>query len=160
MVLSRFRRWEPAKSTLRHAFFKTVEGVGEPGVWGEALNQSAEIREFWCSNSAWSGVMAVTVRLRWNVDCRVMQLVVEGMKIELSGCVHCLHLKCDQEQPNKARRNPSVGFCTRGRSHIQVSAHRLGLVGEFVRKLAETQYKLIARHFLSPFSKNYGSYRV
>jgi hypothetical protein len=120
-------RQEPAKSTLRHGFFKTVKGVGQPEVWREVLNQSAEIKEFWCSNSAWSGVMAVTLHVRWIVDYRVIQLVVERMKIELSGCVHCLDLKCDQEQPKNARRNPSVGFCTRGRGHIRVSAHRLGV---------------------------------
>jgi hypothetical protein len=83
------------------------------------LDQSAEIEKFWCSNSGYPGV------IQWNVD---RHLVVERVEVKLSACDHCLHLDCDQEQPKKARPNPSVGSCTRdsGQTVFEISAHTRG----------------------------------
>jgi hypothetical protein len=88
-------------------------------MWAEMLDQSAEIEKFWCSNSGYPGV------IQWNVD---RHLVVERVEVKLSACDHCLHLDCDQEQPKKARRNPSVGSCTRDSGHtvFEISAHTRG----------------------------------
>ena len=101
------------------------------------LDQSTEIEKFWCSNSRYPGV------IQWNGDRR---LVVERVEVKLSACVHCLHLDCDQEQPKKARRNPSVGFCTRGPGHtiFEISrSHLSRLAAESLRKPMERQSELI-----------------
>ena len=72
--------------------------------------------------------------------------MVERVEVKLSVCVHCLDLDCDQEQPKKARRNPSVGFCTQDPGHtvFEISRPNLGeLAVESLRKPTERQSELI-----------------